>query len=347
MIKTLMVSLLLKNTYQVNCIMYAIKQTPIIKHFLPDGFYGSYKVKCFANVLSVLWEIISTFAEKLIYFGAMFLWAISFYPAVAKPQLFFHILIFLTVLGSFTNTYIFKPKKDKYYALMLLRMDSRYYAVSNYSYYILKTFIGFAAMGALSSCLIGLPILQSVLIPFFVVGLKLDVVAILLKYYERTGNAPNEDKINFIIWGLIFLLLLCAYGLPLLGVILPIELSTVLMALAIAGSILSVYKVCSFRLYHSLYRQILSQAICSVTPNEYNHAEQAISFEPNIYSSKKGADYLNALFVKRHRKVLWRSSNQIALGFMALTVVLLLISYLCPSKCNWCCRNGRHHSCFL
>lgn len=50
---------------------------------------------------------------------------------------------------------------------------------------------------------------------FFVVGLKLDVVAILLKYYERTGNAPNEDKINFIIWGLIFLLLLCAYGLPL------------------------------------------------------------------------------------------------------------------------------------
>lgn len=38
MIKTLMVSLLLKNTYQVNCIMYAIKQTPIIKHFLPDGF---------------------------------------------------------------------------------------------------------------------------------------------------------------------------------------------------------------------------------------------------------------------------------------------------------------------
>ena len=72
MIKTLMVSLLLKNTYQVNCIMYAIKQTPIIKHFLPDGFYGSYKVKCFANVLSVLWEIISTFAVKLIYFGAMF-----------------------------------------------------------------------------------------------------------------------------------------------------------------------------------------------------------------------------------------------------------------------------------
>ena len=187
-------------------------------------------------------------------------------------------------------------------------------------------------MGALSSCLIGLPILQSVLIPFFVVGLKLDVVAILLKYYEHTGNAPNEDKINYIIWGLILLLLLCAYGLPLLGVILPIELSTVLMAFAIAGSILSVYKVCSFRLYHSLYRQILSQAICSVTPNEYNHAEQAISFEPNIYSSKKGADYLNALFVKRHRKVLWRSSNQIALGFMALTVVLLLISYLCPSK---------------
>ena len=113
MIQTLAVSLSLKNTYQVNCIMYAIKQTPIINRFLPDDFYGAYKVKLFANVLSILWEIMSTFAVKLLYFGAMLIWAMCFYPAATKPQLFFHILIFLTVLGSFTNTYIFKPKKDK------------------------------------------------------------------------------------------------------------------------------------------------------------------------------------------------------------------------------------------
>ena len=69
MIKTLMVSLLLKNTYQVNCIMYAIKQTPIIKHFLPDGFYGSYKVKCFANVLSVLGEIIHICRKTDLFWG--------------------------------------------------------------------------------------------------------------------------------------------------------------------------------------------------------------------------------------------------------------------------------------
>lgn len=109
MIQTLAVSLSLKNTYQVNCIMYAIKQTPIINRFLPDDFYGAYKVKLFANVLSILWEIMSTFAVKLLYFGAMLIWAMCFYPAATKPQLFFHILLFLTVLGSFTNTYIWSP----------------------------------------------------------------------------------------------------------------------------------------------------------------------------------------------------------------------------------------------
>ena len=79
MIQTLAVSLSLKNTYQVNCIMYAIKQTPIINRFLPDDFYGAYKVKLFANVLSILWEIMSTFAVKLLYFGAMLIWAMCFY----------------------------------------------------------------------------------------------------------------------------------------------------------------------------------------------------------------------------------------------------------------------------
>ena len=91
MIQTLAVSLSLKNTYQVNCIMYAIKQTPIINRFLPDDFYGAYKVKLFANVLSILWEIMSTFAVKLLYFGAMLAFCgaqrqLVRWPAAAKRR---------------------------------------------------------------------------------------------------------------------------------------------------------------------------------------------------------------------------------------------------------------------
>ena len=204
--RILTISLSLKNAYRINSILYMLQQTPIIKRFLPDNIYCSFKLKSLANTLSVIWEFLSVFAVKLLYFGVMLIGATMLYPTQEKSQLFLHIFVFLTLLGSFTNTYIFKPSKDKYYALVLLRMDTQCYAVSNYFYYILKTFIGFAVIGGIAGYLAGLSTLQSTLIPFFVVSLKVIVAAISLSYYERTQKAPNEDHINYLIWGIILLI---------------------------------------------------------------------------------------------------------------------------------------------
>ena len=43
MLKTLRLSLTLKNTYRVNGILYAIKQIPLIKNVLPDSIYSEVK----------------------------------------------------------------------------------------------------------------------------------------------------------------------------------------------------------------------------------------------------------------------------------------------------------------
>lgn len=67
--RILTISLSLKNAYRVNSILYMLQQTPIIKHFLPDNIYCSFKLKSLANTLSVIWEILSVFVVKLLYFG--------------------------------------------------------------------------------------------------------------------------------------------------------------------------------------------------------------------------------------------------------------------------------------
>ena len=51
----------LKNTYRVNTIIYALKSIPLIQKLLPVSLYQSKGLKTFANVVAIMWEILSTF----------------------------------------------------------------------------------------------------------------------------------------------------------------------------------------------------------------------------------------------------------------------------------------------
>ena len=71
MLKTLRISFALKNTYRVNGILHSLKQIPLLKRLLPETLYRVRGLKIFANVLSVLWEIVSIFLWKFLYFITM------------------------------------------------------------------------------------------------------------------------------------------------------------------------------------------------------------------------------------------------------------------------------------
>lgn len=142
--KTLRISFSLKNTYRVNGILFFLKQIPFLKKILPEMVYQVKGFKIFANLLSVLWEIVSTFLWKFLYFlimvGGM---GFLYNKGLPKSMTFLHILLFLTMIGSLMNTRLFNPTKDKYYAMILMRMDAKEYTLVNYFYALLKIVIGF------------------------------------------------------------------------------------------------------------------------------------------------------------------------------------------------------------
>ena len=72
MSKTLRLSFSLKNTYRVNSIIYSLKQIPLIKKLIPGKAYQVHGLKGFANVLFWIWEVLSAFLGKLLYFLLMF-----------------------------------------------------------------------------------------------------------------------------------------------------------------------------------------------------------------------------------------------------------------------------------
>ncbi|MFQ9986235.1 MAG: hypothetical protein ACLRVS_10355, partial [Lachnospiraceae bacterium] len=177
MIKTFRTAFLLKNTYRVNTILYAIKQIPLLNRLLPQAIYRVYGLKIFANILAVLWELVSIFLGKALYFATLVCGVGVLYETVPADEVFAHILLFLSVIGSFMNTAMFNPTRDKYYALILMRMDAREYVLTDYGYAMLKVVVGFFPLSALFGLGCGVPFWFCLLIPFAVVGFKLTAAA--------------------------------------------------------------------------------------------------------------------------------------------------------------------------
>ena len=189
--KTFKIAYSLKNTYRVNTILYSLKQVPVLKRLFPQELYRDPDYKIFANIMSGIWEFIKAFLGKFLYFLIMIALAAGFCKTVPERQTFLHIFVILTLIGAPTNTYIFNPTKDKYYALILLKMDAREYALSMYVYEMLKILTGYLIFGMIFGKMSGLTIWQCLLLPFAAAGMKLAVVAWSLRKYERTGYAVS------------------------------------------------------------------------------------------------------------------------------------------------------------
>lgn len=329
--KTLRISFSLKNTYRVNSILFGIKQIPLLGKLIPNTLYQVRELKIFANVLSVFWEIGMAFLGKFLYFLFIIVSAMKLYLEMDTGRLFLHIFFFLTIIGSFVNTYMFNPTRDKYYALILLGMNAREYTLINYFYEILKVLAGFALFGVLIGRYIGLFMWQCILIPIFVVGIKLGVSAYSLWDYERSGRAPNENKLGKFLWITMLALLAAAYGLPAIGWMLPERIFAIsAVACGILG-ILSLRRIREFQHYREIYQELLADVVTQMDRVETAGRIQSNKFitgDASITSRREGFEYLNELFVQRHQKILWKSSKRIAAVCVALILGALLLFYL-------------------
>lgn len=333
--KTLKISFALRNTYRVNSILYSLKQIPLLKRILPESLYQVEALKILANVVSVLWEILTVFLGKLIYFLTMICGAGTLYKGLPEGQIFLHLLLFLTIIGVFVNTSLFNPTKDKYYAMILMRMDAKEYTVVNYTYAILKVIVGFLPFTLLFGLSVGLPAVLCVLLPFSVAGCKLLFAAYSLWDYEKRGNAYNENKLSKYLWLAASLLLGAAYGLPAVGFALPQAVSAAALVSFIPAGALCIRKIYTFQQYKEVYREILSgitSQMDSAAQITKKANEKKISADTSITSSRKGFEYLNELFIKRHRRILWNTTKKISYVCAVLVCGVMLLFYLAPES---------------
>lgn len=338
MLNTFGLSFKLRKAYKANGIIYWLKSLPLIKKLLPATLYGSHNLKTFVNIISISAEISSIFVGKGLYLLLIYL-ATRFMLAPSSDS-FAHILLFMTIIGGFLNTHMFNPTKDKYYAICLMRMDARKYALSNYLYFLLKMFVGFLVFTLVFGMFSGMGILTCLVVPIFVVSIKLCYTVYMLINSKKENKTKNENKPSVMLWTAVAILLIAAFLPPYLGYYVVSEMIfTILAVVMIIPGILALKYVLSFNDYRRIYKELLKpdNFALRVSREAVNEAQRLvmqkkISIDPSQTSSKEGYKYFNELFMKRHSKILTKSAKRITLISILIYMLIVTICFLLPEE---------------
>ena len=363
MLSTLFTSLKLKNTYWVNSRLYTLKRIPGIKNLLSDSIYSWGWVKALFTVFGIIREILTTFIYKFLYIfifviiplvamghigGNSFLVEV-FNEAAAETAAetnpftigemawpcALNILFFLTLIGTIFNNDFFDGSMDKYYATELLKLDYRKYTLSNYAYFLFRAFIGFVPTAWLLCVIFDLPSWWVAVIPAFVVTAKISFSALDVALFSvklRKGklyDEPMEKATPFEVFklALVGMCFAAAYLPAAVKLPLPAFVTLTLMILVIAIGIIGLVKLIKFKGYREFCRQRLADFFSAqgmAKSAASLSAKKSIDDMPTATSDKKGFEFLNDIFIKRHKKLLWKSVKRITLILIAIIALLVL-----------------------
>ena len=330
MLDTFLISFRLKNTYRVNSIIYMFKQIPIIRRVLPMSLYKNQSLKIFVTILNTIWEIISVFLGKIIYFAIMLIIPLNFMN-VFNFRAMLQLLFFLSLGGAFFNTGMFDPSKDKYYAVILMKMDGREFVLSQYLYTLFRHYVGYMTAFMILSFILQYPFWLSYILPLFIIGLKLIAVSVYLKDFKRNRKARSENNNSPAIIGFSIGCLLVGYALIFSNLIIPIKMMLiVLIILSILAVILMSY-VLKYDDYHQLSHKLLKNIdslLNTDTQDIINDSyHKMITLEADTKSNKTGFEYFNELFMQRHKKILWKTAKRQTYMIAFIIVVIIGISF--------------------
>ena len=335
MIETFITSFKLENAYKTNSMIYSIKGLPIIKKILPDSLYKSKDLKLVFSIISVLRTIIGTFLGKFLYVLLMIFFMTLVYET-NNANTFLHIFTFLTLLGGVINTHMFTPSQDKYYAIVLMNMDAKNYAISDFYYVMLKNIISFMPFTIILGTMLKVPLLLCFLMPIFVVMVKMIFINYNINRFKKTKNANEETLLTRLAVIITLALLGVSYAMPLLEITIN---QTIFIGVFILISILgiaSLININKFSDYKKMYKQILTiDNLYEIESKKNNkslkeNAKEQIEYDSEFVSDKTGFAYFHDLFVKRHSKILTKAVKKQAIIIWAVLLIVVIAIKLYP-----------------
>ena len=99
----------------------------------------------------------------------------------------------------------------------------------------------------------------------------------------------------------------------------------------------SITRLTTFRDYYAVNKELLAGLTNQMDSTAKTQLvkkinEKKISTDTSISAARKGFEYLNELFIKRHKKILWNSTKKISYVCAFLIAAVLAGVYLLPEE---------------
>lgn len=336
MIKEFIQTFKLKTTYEVNSVLYSLKQMPIIKHIIPYDIYKITVFKVIGNIINVIKEFIKTSIGKMIYILLMIL-VPCFIFNTSPTNAFLNIFVFLTLIGGLINTPVFTPSREKYYAIRLLRMNAKKYAISEYIIEFIKILIGYLPLLLLIKLVTKMPGIIVLSLPLFVILTKCIFIYKSIYKYNKSGTYVIKPFDNFINYILVAILLLGAYALPIFKIAINLIIYIILFIIVLITSLYSIKKIFAFDGYNRIFRSILTEENIKnskiiETEKTKELASDNIEYSEPVNTSKKGYAFFHELFEKRHSKILSKAIKKQTIGILIVFAVLIGLLIFFPQS---------------
>ena len=331
MLNNFLISFRVKNAYIVNELIYNISRIPLIGKLIPNKFYKYKLFKIISIIISIIYNIIKIFGFKLLYIYCFLVLPFNNVSYFALIQAF----LFLAILGSFINTEIFNPTKDKYYMLILMKMDAKSHTIGAFLYFICGIFIGeLVALILLTS----IPWYYSLLLVILTIMLKFIAINFYFYRMKKSGKVINENKPeSWLLYSLLIIIFLgLAYGLPYLNIIIPKFILWIFASIIFILGLISIKSIIAYPNYAKLYKKLLNKDNLFLDNSTVQRNAQIstnlkqISVDTSITSEKSGFQYFHDLFVKRHSKILLKSAKKTTTGILIIGIILIILLYIFP-----------------
>ena len=327
MIKEFLITLLqvisLRSIVGYNGLVFALKKTPLIGRLIPDRLYATKALKFIYWFFRIIKEFFLLFIGKIaglgtIYFIAFLLGSdsigLSEETGMSGTALYVDMVLFLflmyAIAGILINRSVFRCSTEKEYLVFMLRMNARKLNNTLFIYDLIKLVIGYLIAGVIG-LICGAPILLCLFIPVLAVFIKLfgtGVQAFGYKLKRKKNRSLKNSYVAFII-RFTGVILLCPLVLVFVigGFIIPLP---VLLGVAAVLMLLGVWGFFELKnLDPFIHRRALHDNIAREEIERYKEPDttknfKKISASGTVKGDKKGFEYLNALFVRRHRSML-------------------------------------------
>lgn len=309
----------------VNRLIFYIRKLPLVGRLVPESLYAKVTAKrvlsIVAWILMILWELLSRllYLGLMVYYPALLIQSESFAGYSNPPLILFsHIFLIISFIAAgVSSCVILEPKREKFVAVKLMRIQPDAYMRATLGYKYLTSFIFYIPALLLFVLLLDGTVIQALSLAVTATLSRVIWEYVHLKVFEANGTVLIKH--NLIVWVTIGIAYALAYA-PLLFTQVPlfggVLLSWITPAIVIP---LGVFASISLAKYQD-YRKIVDAAtkrddplldIGRLIKDTERKSVQTKGVDTDLSlqqegqgGNKQGYALLNALFFARHRSLL-------------------------------------------